>query len=95
MYVVTVEFTVRAESLSDFLPLMAENARASRDLEPGCVQFDVCQSSERLQSIFLYEVYEDAEAFQAHLKTSHFRAFDAATRDMIATKDVVLFRRLG
>ena len=95
MYVVTVKFTVRADCLSDFLLLMMENARASRDLEPGCRQFDVCQSSERRQSIFLYEVYDDAEAFQAHLKTSHFRAFDAATRDMITTKDVAHFRRLG
>ena len=41
MYVVLVDFKVKPERLKDFMPLMLENARASRE-EPGCRQFDVC-----------------------------------------------------
>jgi (4S)-4-hydroxy-5-phosphonooxypentane-2,3-dione isomerase len=33
MYVVTVDFRIKAERLSEFMPLMLENARASRETE--------------------------------------------------------------
>ncbi|MDQ2080928.1 putative quinol monooxygenase [Xanthobacteraceae bacterium Astr-EGSB] len=95
MYIVTVDFTISPGRLADFLPLMLDNARVSREREPGCRQFDVCRSPEQPQAIFLYEVYDDAGAFQMHLDSAHFRAFDAAVRDMIASKQVRVHERLG
>ena len=95
MHVITVNFTIRPGRLTDFLPLMLDNARVSREREPGCRQFDVCRSPEQPQAVFLYEVYDDAGAFQMHLDSAHFRAFDAAVRDMIATKQVRVHERLG
>ena len=41
MYVITVEFTIHPEHLAAFMPLMLENARISRETEPGCRRFDV------------------------------------------------------
>jgi quinol monooxygenase YgiN len=95
MYVLTVDFTIHPGRIADFLPLMLDNARVSREREPGCRQFDVCRDTRQPQVIFLYEVYDDAAAFQAHLDSAHFRAFDAAVRDMIATKHVRIHERLG
>ena len=40
MYVVVVDFKIKPERLAEFMPLMLENARASRETEPGCRQFD-------------------------------------------------------
>jgi len=95
MYVLTVDFTIRHGRMADFLPLMLDNARTSREREPGCRQFDVCRDREQPQTIFLYEVYDDAGAFRAHLDSPHFQTFDAAVRDMIAAKQVRVHERLG
>ena len=94
MYVVTVEFDVRAEMAPAFRAAMIANATASRRDEPGCRQFDVCADPAEPASIFLYELYDDRAAFDAHLASDHFRRFDEETRDWIAGKAVRLFERV-
>ncbi|GAB5463250.1 putative quinol monooxygenase [Tritonibacter mobilis] len=93
MYVVTVTFTLHPGCLSEFLPLMVENARLSRAEEPGCRQFDVCTARVEgaVDEVFLYEVYDDDAAFAAHLESAHFKTFDAAVAGLVAAKDVRLF----
>ncbi len=88
MFVVTVNFTIRPDHATDFLPAMLENARASVEREPGCRQFDVCRDPEDPHEIFLYEIYDDAEAFQAHLAAEHFKTFDARVAPWVASKTV-------
>ena len=43
--------------------------------------------------MFLYELYDDRAAFDAHLATPHFKAFAAATDAMIATRRIATWRR--
>ncbi len=88
MYVVTVTFRIHPGQMDGFLPLMQANAATSRAQEPGCHQFDICRDGDE---IFLYEVYDDRAAFDAHLQSAHFKEFDAAVADMIAEKNVKLF----
>ncbi len=95
MYVVTVEFGIEPLRWAEFLPLMIENARLSRATEPGCTQFDVCVDDARPAKVFLYELYADRAAFDAHLLSAHFVAFSSATRDMIATRSVTTWQRIA
>jgi (4S)-4-hydroxy-5-phosphonooxypentane-2,3-dione isomerase len=88
MYVVIVEFRIKPERVADFMPLMLENAHASRETEPGCRLFDVCVDPADKTSVFLYELYDDRAAFDAHLATAHFKRFDAAVAPMVAAKAV-------
>ena len=90
-FVVTVDFRIRPGQMDAFLPIMRDNAAASVRDEPGCLQFDVCTDPARLDQVFLYEVYTDAAAFDAHLATPHFADFNAASADMIADKTVHSF----
>jgi len=94
MYVVIVDFRIKPERLAEFMPLMLENARASRETEPGCRVFDVCVDPKEKTSVFLYEVYDDRAAFDAHLAASHFKRFDAAVAAMVASKAVRILERL-
>ncbi|WP_417522549.1 putative quinol monooxygenase [Marinovum sp.] len=86
MFAVTVSFTLYPDARDDFLPLMRENAQLSLELEPGCAQFDICTDGGA--RVFLYEIYDSAEAFDAHLQSAHFKSFDAAVQEMIAEKTV-------
>ncbi len=90
MYAVTVTFTLHPGALAEFLPLMTANARTSLQEEPGCGQFDICLG-DTPDTVFLYEIYDDRAAFDAHLASAHFKSFDAAVTDMIADKEIRLF----
>ena len=76
MFVVTVTFVIKPENLDEFMPVMNRQAHNSLTREQGCLQFDVCRDQERPERIFLYELYTDRAAFDAHLQTEHFLDFD-------------------
>lgn len=95
MYVVTVEFVVKTEHAEPFRKEMLANARASVEKEPGCAQFDVCVDASDPCRIFLYELYADRTAFDAHLATEHFKAFDRVVAPWLASKSVKTWQRLG
>ncbi len=88
MYVVTVVFQIRPDAVAAFLPLMLDNARASLAQEPDCLRFDVCQDDAEPNRIFLFEIYSDRAAFEAHLESGHFHAFSEASTPMVADKRV-------
>jgi len=94
MYVVHVDLWIKPGRMVEFLPRMIANAHNSVQLEPGCVQFDVCTLDANPDVIVLYEVYKSAADFQIHLTTEHFKTFDAGTADMIAEKSVRTGQRL-
>ena len=94
MYAVTVRFTLIDGQASAFMPLVLANARASLSDEPGCRQFDVCTDPDKPGTVLLYELYNTRAAFDAHLASTHFRAFDAAAAPMIAAKDIATFREV-
>ena len=95
MYVVTVEFTIDPQKFDQFLPLMLENARRSREDEPGCRQFDVSVDDMRPGVVYLYELYDDRAAFDAHLASPHFVSFAAATAKMITDRVIRTWRRIA
>lgn len=86
MLVVTVDFRIKPDFVEAFRGVMLANARASRELEPGCRCFDVAFSDKDRTLVFLYELYDDAAAFAAHQQTAHFKSFDATTAPWIETK---------
>ena len=94
-YVVTVTFQVVPGQMDAFVPLIEQNAQASVHNEAGCYQFDVCTDPDRPRDVFLYEIYADRDAFEAHLEAPHFKSFDAATAAMVADKSVTIFEHVN
>lgn len=84
--IVIVDFTTQPAHAEDFAVAIAENATRSVADEPGCHQFDVGRDPADPTAFFLYEVYEDDAAFQAHLASPHFLKFDALTAPWVTGK---------
>ena len=95
MYIVTVKFSIDPTQWEAFLPLMFENARKSREQEPGCRQFDVAVDPARQDIVFLYEVYDNPAAFDAHTASAHYLAFRAASSGMITARDIEKWERVA
>lgn len=94
MFVVTVRFSVHPEHADHFRAAMLEQARNSLDLEPGCHQFDVATDADNPTAIFLYELYTDKAAFDLHLASPHFEAFDKMVSPWVEHKSVQTFTRI-
>ena len=90
-YVVTVDFVLQPGIMGTFMPLMLDNAEKSRSLEPGCDRFDVLVPEGGGTHVFLYEIYKDPAAFEAHLKTAHFLDFSQRSAPLIKGRSVGRF----
>jgi quinol monooxygenase YgiN len=88
MLALVVEFRIHPGHVADFAAAIAENARASLAHEPGCRRFDVCRDPADPGLFFLYELYDDAAAIQAHLQSAHFRRMDQVTAGWVQGKTV-------
>jgi len=63
--------------------LMAHRARCLKD-EPGTLQFEVLVPSDDDAKILLYELYQDAAAFEAHLNGPSIARLREEASNMIA-----------
>jgi quinol monooxygenase YgiN len=90
-YAITVDFRLKPGAREEFRKLIDANARDSCRDEPGCRRFDVLEPKDEPDRIFLYEIYDDRAAFEAHIKTPHFAAFDKASAGLVVEKRVLEF----
>jgi quinol monooxygenase YgiN len=88
MLALVVEFRIKTAYIDAFEAAIRANARASVEREPGCRQFDVCRDPDDASLFFLYELYDDEAAIQAHLQSPHFLQMDAATAGWLDAKVV-------
>lgn len=95
MLALVVEFNIKPEHIAAFAAAIDANARQSRDTEPGCRQFDVCRDAGDPALFFLYELYDDEAAIQAHLKSAHFLQMDAASAGWVQRKTVMKLQRVA
>ncbi|MFB4391461.1 MULTISPECIES: putative quinol monooxygenase [unclassified Pseudomonas] len=73
MYSLIIKTRVKPGCADAFLTAIQVNAAASVASEPGCLVFDVSQDRQDPDVIYLYEIYLDDAAYQAHTETPHFR----------------------
>lgn len=93
MYAVVVDLRIQLAQIEAFMPLMKAQAQNSLSREPGCWVFDVCQNPEAPDHILFYEVYDNHDAFEAHLVSDHYKTFDAAVASLVTEKIVSSFER--
>ncbi len=84
-YVVVVDYTADAQNFEALKILIAGIAKASIG-EPGCRSFDVVQPAASPNHLLLYEIFDDAAAFQAHAASPHFKQFAADSAKLNATR---------
>lgn len=95
MEVLVVDFRIKTEHIPAFEAAILENARAARETEPGCRQFDVCRDPNDPSLFVLYEMYDDEAAIAAHRKTPHYTHMNAITATWVEDKNVRKYKRLA
>lgn len=93
-YAVTVVFDIKEGQMEAFMDAILFNARSSVANEPGCRQFDVCTDPGEPNTVFLYELYDDLAAFEAHQQMPHYKATGPKVADLVAKKTLRTFERV-
>jgi quinol monooxygenase YgiN len=86
MFSLMVQLEVRPEDRDEFLAAITVNAEASVRDEPGCHRFDVTAVEGDGNRFVLYELYDDAEAFEAHKRAPHFAAWRRVADRVLASQ---------
>ena len=82
MYVIIAPIQIKEGHREEFIEAMLDDAKGSVNDEPSCLRFDVIQDAGDPHRIWLYEVYKDEAAFQAHTQAPHFIKWRDSTQDL-------------
>lgn len=93
-FALEVKLRIKPENVEDFMARLHENAKGAR-AEPGCRTFDVCVDPDDRTTVMLYEVYADAQAFETHQQTPHFRKYLAEAVPLLASRERRFWRRVS
>jgi (4S)-4-hydroxy-5-phosphonooxypentane-2,3-dione isomerase len=86
LYINSVDIDVVPGQIDNYLAALKENATASVH-EPGCHEFNIAVSQKDANHVFIFEVYDNAAALDAHRQTDHFKKYATTTKDMVAKRE--------
>jgi len=79
-----VKIHMKAEFREQFIKEMWADAIGSEKKEPGCLMFNIVHDNADPNILYLFEVYKDDKAVEAHKKTPHFLKWLETTKDWLA-----------
>jgi (4S)-4-hydroxy-5-phosphonooxypentane-2,3-dione isomerase len=86
LHIHAVDYDIVPGQVDNFLAALKENGAASVK-EPGCREFDIAVSEKDPNHVFIFEVYDNAAAAQAHTATEHFKKYKETTKDMVVKRE--------
>jgi quinol monooxygenase YgiN len=89
-YINAVDIDVVPGQIDAYVAALKENGAAAVH-EPGCHEFNITVSPKDPNHVFIFEVYDNAAAFEAHRATDHFKKYAATTKEMVAKRDARAF----
>jgi (4S)-4-hydroxy-5-phosphonooxypentane-2,3-dione isomerase len=87
LHISAVDIDVVPGQIDAYLAALKENGAAAVT-EPGCREFNITVSQKDPNHVFIFEVYDNTAALDAHRATDHFKKYVATTKDMIAKREV-------
>jgi quinol monooxygenase YgiN len=94
-FVLVVHVQIKADAVDKVMEMALANAAATRSTEPGCRQFDVMVDPEDQTKIVYYEVYDNADAFEAHQQTAHFKKYVATAVPLLESRARTVYTRIA
>jgi quinol monooxygenase YgiN len=95
MIVIAVNFEIKPDKVAEFKELITGHAGRTLEREPGCRQFDVSQDPKNAQRFFLYEVYDDEAAFEAHRNTPHMAETGKKIPDLVLKRELSMLNMVS
>ena len=88
MLALVVQLRIRTGAMPAFLDIVRAHAVRSKELEPGCLRFDVLRPEGSADEVVLYELYRDQAALDAHRGSEHMADYRGRSGDLVAERSV-------
>lgn len=83
------KITVNADHLPAYRDALAEEVRASMELEPGVLSLYAVFDKEDPTRLTILEIYASRQAYEQHVKSSHFLKYKNGTLHMVKSLELV------
>ena len=81
--------------LNEYKSALAEHAAAAVKAEPGVLCLQAVYDKARPANVTVFEVYASEEAYQSHLKTTHFLKYKNGTLKMVKSLELIEVSPIG
>jgi quinol monooxygenase YgiN len=78
MYGIVFRTEAKLGKLPDLVDFMTWDAEVCRDEEPGTLRFEFYQDPENENAIYVYEAYQDLDAFEVHKNNAPYKHWHSA-----------------
>lgn len=83
------ELEIDPAQLENYKAALREEIEASIRLEPGVLTLYAVSVKDNPTQIRIFEMYADADAYNAHLETPHFKKYKSSTQQMVKSLKLV------
>ncbi len=83
------EIEIDSNYLEEYKAILKEESRASVRLEPGVISIYPMYQKENPTQVRILEIYANREAYELHLKTSHFQTYKSTTLKMVKSLKLI------
>ena len=83
------EIEIDSNYLKEYNAILQEESRASVQLEAGVIAIYPLYQKENPTQIRILEIYANRKAYEAHLKTPHFKKYKTTTLNMVKSLKLV------
>ena len=75
--------------VKEYNSILKEESRESMKLEPGVISIYPMYEKENPTQVRILEIYADRNAYESHLKTSHFQKYKTTTLKMVKSLKLI------
>jgi quinol monooxygenase YgiN len=88
-YVQEAEIEIDPTQLEAFEVAITAQIETAIRVEPGVLALYAVSEVDNPLRVRIFEIYQDSDAYQSHLKTVHFKQYKAATEKMVRSLKLV------
>jgi quinol monooxygenase YgiN len=82
MFAIFVTINIKPGYVKEFTQASFGDAQGSVRDEPGCFRFDILKDPQDPNRFYLYEVYRDNAALEAHQNAPHYKKWRSIVEEM-------------
>ena len=83
------EIEIEPAALDQYIAILKKESEASIRIEPGVISIYPMFEKDQPTKIRILEIYENDEAYQAHLQTPHFKEYKSTTLNMVKSLKLI------
>lgn len=80
---------IDSAQLENYKAALKLHAETAVRVEPGVLTLYAVYEKDHPTHVTVFEIYADADAYKAHLKTPHFLQYKASTKDMVKSLELI------